>query len=189
MMVKFCGMTNIEDVMCAVDLGVDYVGFIFYRGSERYVAPETVKDIVERVYGLVKTVGVFVEEDENQIKEIMHFCSLDYAQVYRDMCGLRDIRVYRIRDELPSVRDEGLLLFDSFTPSIGGSGVSFNVELVKDVDYKDRLFVAGGVDCSSVGYLMELGVYGVDLVSSIEAYKGKKDHMKMERFVKIVREL
>ncbi len=50
MMVKFCGMTNIEDVMCAVDLGVDYVGFIFYRGSERYVAPETVKDIVERVY-------------------------------------------------------------------------------------------------------------------------------------------
>ncbi len=187
MMVKFCGMTNLKDVLIAVDLGVDFVGFVFYEKSKRFVKYEKVREIIKNIKGNVKTVGVFVEQSDSEIKNTMDFCGLDYAQVYRDIDGIDSIRVYRIKNELPDTKRDGLILFDSYTKTIGGSGISFDVGLLKDFKRKDRLFVAGGISVYNVESVMEMDVFGVDLVSSIESYPGKKDVNKMKEFLRIVK--
>ena len=187
MKVKFCGMTNLDDVLSAVDLGVDFVGFVFYEKSKRYIDYAKTKRIVEYVKNSVKTVGVFVNQDDNEIEEAIKFCHLDFAQVYRDVGKINTIRAYRIKDTLPSNINEGLILFDSYSKSVGGSGTSFNLDLIKDFEYKNRLFVAGGVSADNVKQIKKEGVFGVDLVSFIETYPGKKDIKKMKNFMKFAR--
>ncbi len=189
MKIKMCGMTNLEDVLCAVDLGVDFVGFVFYEKSKRFIGYEETKKIIDKVNSNIKKVGVFVEQSDKEILDVVNFCSLDYAQVYRQVEGVNTIVVYRIRNKLPKNVDRGFVLFDSYTKLMGGSGISFDVEIVKNFNFKDRLFVAGGVSVNNIERIAEFGVFGVDLVSSIEQYPGKKDKRKMEDFMRIVRRL
>ncbi len=107
--IKICGMTNLEDCQTAIDLGVDFIGFVFYKKSARYVAPEMVREISERISRKAKTVGVFVEETEDEIDRLVDFCHLDFAQVYNRQNGphgANRICVYRIKDTLPEVASE-----------------------------------------------------------------------------------
>jgi phosphoribosylanthranilate isomerase len=185
--IKFCGMTNLEDCQVAIDLGVDFLGFVFYRESKRYVPPERVRGIAEMVSGRVKTVGVFVEETENEIDRMVDFCHLDFAQVYGRAARDNRISVYRIKDRAPDVVREGLVLFDSCSTGFGGSGVPFDIDLLEGHNALKRAFVAGGIDEDNVYRALALRPFGVDLVSAVESEKGKKDLLKMERFVKKVR--
>jgi phosphoribosylanthranilate isomerase len=186
---KFCGMTNEDDCKKAIDLSVDFVGFVFYEKSPRHVSPSKVGQIVEKLGGRIGTVGVFVEESDAQIAAIMDHCGLDYAQVYRRTTIPRQIRAIRVGDRLPDIPfdDEGLILFDSLSEGYGGSGKSFDVQLLQGFEALDRTFVAGGVSIANVGAILRLKPFGIDLVSSIEVCKGKKDHRKMEEFMKTVR--
>jgi len=187
MKIKFCGMTNLDDALAAVDLGVDFVGFVFYPKSKRFISYDKVKDIIKNINDSVKTVGVFVEQDEKEIKTAMEYCRLDYAQVYHDFQGFNSIRVYRVAGRLPAVKSDGLILFDSYTKSVGGSGIAFDKSLIKNVDYKNRLFIAGGIGINNIDEIVDIDPFAVDLVSSIEAYPGKKDIKKMKEFMKIVK--
>jgi phosphoribosylanthranilate isomerase len=185
--IKICGMTNLEDCHTAIDLGIDFIGFVFYAKSARYVAPEMVKEIVEEINGKAKTVGVFVEETEDEIDRLVDFCHLDFAQVYNGPHGANRISVYRIKDAVPEVAPEGLVLFDSYSDGFGGSGTPFDVNLLKDHSALGRAFIAGGIDEENVYRALDLKPFGIDFVSSVEKEKGKKDLFKMERLVKKVR--
>ena len=181
-------MTNLEDCLAAVDLGVDFIGFVFYNKSARYVAPEVVKEILERIDGKVKTVGVFVEETEHEIERLIDFCHLDFAQVYNNRTAKDNwISVYRVKDSLPEVSADGLVLFDSHSEGFGGSGTPFDVSLLKGHSALGRAFIAGGIDEGNVHCALELKPFGIDFVSFVEKEKGKKDPFKMERLVKKVR--
>jgi phosphoribosylanthranilate isomerase len=185
--VKICGMTNMEDCLAAIDLGVDFIGFVFYKKSARYVAPETVREITEAINGKAKTVGVFVNETDDEIDRLMDFCGLDFAQVYSKSPKENRICVYRVKDSLPEVAANGLVLFDSYSEGFGGTGTPFDVNLLKNHSTLGRAFIAGGIDEGSVYRALELKPFGIDLVSSVEKRKGKKDPIKMERLVKKVR--
>lgn len=186
--IKLCGMTNLEDCKKAVELGVDYVGFVFYRISDRRVTPHSVRRIVERLDAQVKTVGVFVEESDAQIAELVGYCGLDFAQVYRPASLPNAITAIRIAERLPEIPSgEGLVLFDTYTDGFGGAGRSFDFSLLEGCAALARAFVAGGIGEHNVLDVLHLQPFGIDLVSSVETYRGKKDHGKMERFVKTVR--
>jgi len=187
MKIKFCGMTNLDDCLCAQDLGVDYVGFVFYEKSKRYVEPKIVTSIVKHLH--VKTVGVFVDKSVEDIKNIMQECNLDFAQVYEDFEIENRIRVFRIIDKLPESVSDGLILLDSFSALVGGSGKSFNWQLLEGFEAVNRAFIAGGISIENAEHLALYRPYGVDLVSSIEMYPGKKDFNKMKSFVKLARSL
>ena len=188
--IKICGMTNLEDCLAAIDIGVDFIGFVFYKKSARYVAPETVREISERISGNSKIAGVFVEETEDEIDRLVDFCHLDFAQVYnrpRGPRGANRICAYRIKDALPEVSANGLVLFDSYSEGFGGSGTPFDVSLLKGHSSLGRAFIAGGIDEENVYRALDLKPFGIDLVSAVESKKGKKDLFKMERFVEKVR--
>ncbi|MBA4417986.1 MAG: hypothetical protein C0392_08760 [Syntrophus sp. (in: bacteria)] len=186
--IKFCGMTNMDDCLAARDLGVDFIGFVFYRKSKRYIEPVKVREITERLQGKAKTVGVFVEETEEEIRDICAFCGLDFAQVYGRAGGITNkISVYRIKDRVPDVNEGGLILFDSNTDGFGGSGTPFDLDLLKGHQALSRVFIAGGIGETNVYDALRLNPFGIDLVSSIEAYGGKKDLSKMKSLVSKVR--
>jgi phosphoribosylanthranilate isomerase len=186
--IKLCGMTNLDDCKKAMELGVDYVGFVFYRKSSRYVTPERVKRIVEKLNGGTTTVGVFVDEGDEEIAELVDYCGLDLAQVYRPSGLPTAITAIRIAERLPEMPlGEGLVLFDTYTDGFGGSGRSFDLSLLKGCSALARAFVAGGIGEHNVLDVLHLQPFGIDLVSSVETYRGKKDHGKMERFIKTVR--
>jgi phosphoribosylanthranilate isomerase len=185
--IKFCGMTDLDDCKMAADLGVDFVGFVFYKKSRRVVTPGRAGRIIEGLHGAVRTVGVFVEENDHEIERAAGFCGLDFVQVYRESACANSIRVLRVGERLPDVPGDGLLLFDSASEGIGGSGKPFDHGLLEGCAALDRAFVAGGVDERNVGEVLRMRPFGIDLVSSIEACPGRKDYRKMERFVKTVR--
>lgn len=189
--IKCCGMTNLEDCKCAEDLGVDFIGFVFYRKSRRFVAPATVRRITGMLRGKVRTVGVFVEEDDREIERIVDDCGLDFAQVYRPSLLPASIRAFRVAGTLADpIPPEGLCLFDSYSEGFGGSGQPLDLALLpKDGGLLGRAFIAGGIDEQNVGSVLRLEPFGIDLVSSLEARPGKKEPRKMERFVKTVRSL
>lgn len=189
MLVKFCGMTNLKDVFYSLDLGVDFVGFVFYKKSPRFIEPQEVKNILKQLPKDTKSVGVFVEESKNEIVSIMDYCGLNYAQVYSDVNIQNIIRVYRIKDTLPDKIYEGLVLLDSLTAQVGGSAQKFDWSLLKDFYAISRTFVAGGVSLDNIEEIANYKPYGVDLVSSIEAYPGKKDPVKMKNFIDKLRSL
>jgi len=188
--IKVCGMTNLDDCLKAEELGVDFIGFVFYRQSKRFVAPQEARKMREAMGPSIKTIGVFVDENDEEMRRIVDYCNLDYAQVYRESSLVNTIRAFRVADALPSaIPGEGLLLFDSFTGGIGGSGQGFSTDLVAGRPFADRAFIAGGINEENVADVLRIKPFGVDLVSSLEAYPGKKDHAKIERFVKTVRSL
>lgn len=186
--IKLCGMTNREDCEIAIDLLVDYVGFVFYKKSPRYRPAHEVKHIVEAIKGRVLTVGVFVNENDKEINEIIDYCGLDFCQVYRETTHVNAIRVYGVQEgSVPQeIRDEGLILFDTYSESFGGTGKSFNLNALNGLSL-NRAFIAGGISEDNVAHALALHPFGIDLVSTIEEYPGKKDHKRMESFVKKVR--
>ena len=95
--VKICGITNLADARVAVEADADLLGFIFYPKSPRYVAPDTVAEIVREIRDwrleignrdanlpspIPKFVGVFVNESPARISEILTLAQLDYAQLH-----------------------------------------------------------------------------------------------------------
>jgi phosphoribosylanthranilate isomerase len=188
--IKACGMTNLDDCLKAQDLGIDFIGFVFHRQSKRFVLPQDARKMREAVGPSIKAIGVFVEESDEQMRRIIDYCNLDYAQVYRESSLANAIRAFRVADALPScVPGEGLLLFDSFSDAIGGSGQAFPLDLVAGRPFLARAFIAGGINEQNVADVLRLKPFGVDLVSSLESCPGKKDHAKLERFVRTVRSL
>jgi phosphoribosylanthranilate isomerase len=184
---KFCGMTNLDDCLAAMDLSVDLVGFVFYKRSPRYIMPGRVRKIVQGLGGRVKTVGVFVEEDDREIAEIMEHCGLDLAQVYRESQLSNTIYAYRIRDSLPAELSKGLVLFDRYSEGFGGSGQTFDFSLLDNCTEINRAFIAGGLNERNVESVLRFAPFGVDVASGVEAYPGKKDYRKMARFAEKVR--
>ncbi len=103
--VKICGIANFEDALCAADAGADYLGFIFFKKSPRYVTPERAAEIISKLTmripasaqrspqrpspalksrSLPQFIGVFVNEPLAQIEETIHHVNLDYAQLHGD---------------------------------------------------------------------------------------------------------
>lgn len=86
--VKICGITNIGDALVAAKAGADFLGFNFYEPSPRYIAPEIAKTIISQIKNSVTfnplCVGVFVNEDQPTVSQILEVCQLDAVQLHGD---------------------------------------------------------------------------------------------------------
>ena len=202
MMIKVCGMRDAENIREVEALGIDLMGFIFWPKSSRYV--------VERPAYLptkCKRVGVFVDEDIEQVKRIADEYALDFIQLHGhenpDYCaqlkGMHLIKAISVsgRDDIETYKAyEGLVdyfLFDTKCPSVGGSGQQFDWSVLSAYDGDTPFLLSGGIGPHDAprlrqafaldGFPVEKCV-GIDLNSRFELSPGLKDVNKLKEFIK-----
>jgi len=193
MMVKICGITNREDAEAAVDAGASAIGFNFYRHSPRYVSPTGAALIARKVPPKVLKVGVFVEEHPDSIARIALQAGLDIAQLHGDSsCPTLPVwRALPIREavEVSWFADdeaEAFLLDTACGELHGGTGKTFRWPLAREASEltSKKIIVAGGLDETNVQQAIEEArPWGVDVCSRIETEPGRKDHVKMRKFI------
>ena len=85
MWVKICGITNLEDALCAIESGADALGFVFYPKSPRYIEPQNAFSIAQQIPSGVKKIGLFVEVSPEEINETCKEAGMDMAQIHFDV--------------------------------------------------------------------------------------------------------
>lgn len=199
--VKICGITNIEDALAAVDYGADALGFIFFDKSPRYITPEKAKEIISWLPPFVLTVGVFVNEGPERIKEIMGSAGLNILQLHGEeppeACKVwhRVVKAFRVKDftdlkPFENYRASAFLL-DTYTPeSFGGTGQTFNWDIAVEAKRFGRIVLSGGLNPDNVEKAIKwVNPYAVDVCSGIEKEKGRKNLVKMKEFIEKVHSL
>ncbi len=199
--IKVCGITELEDALCAVELGAWALGFIFYPGSKRYIEPRRAAEIIERVPPFVTTVGVFVNQDRNHILRALDVARFDVCQLHGDeppsLCRelpVKTIKAFRIGGRLDPAGVEAYpcdaVLFDTAAPGgWGGTGRRFDWTLLRGVPRTRPLILSGGLDPDNVGRAVrEVSPYAVDVCSGVEIRPGKKSADKIKRFIEAVNE-
>ncbi|MCU1276082.1 MAG: phosphoribosylanthranilate isomerase [Bryobacterales bacterium] len=188
MMVKICGITNIEDALAAIEGGASALGFNFWPRSPRYITPESARRLIQRLPSGILKAGVFVDEDRALVAQTARSVALDIVQLHGQETpsdfpdGTRVWKAVRIRETFdPSAVDVGpaeALLLDG-----PANGVPFDWSIATRVSTK--VIIAGGLDADNVRRAMEQArPWGVDACSRIEISPGKKDHVRMAQFLK-----
>ena len=195
--VKICGLTKLEDALHALRSGADYLGFILYPKSPRFVPPEKRKEILKELGEAVR-VAVMVNPSEEEVLRTFEE-GFDLVQLHGEegldfahRVGIeRVIKAFRVKDGVPDIEEGwkdafGVLLDTYSKKAYGGTGESFNWEIAREVKKRGfRLFLSGGLKPENVRRAVEeVKPFAVDVSSGVEMSPGIKDKIKVERFIK-----
>lgn len=206
--VKICGLKRDEDIRYVNKYLPDYIGFVFAE-SKRRVTVEQAARLRSELDPRVKAVGIFVNEDMENVVETAAKCRLDCIQLHGDEDGQyveklkellkfqRDVEIWkaiRVKDEKSLVvLDEyevDAFVLDTFVEgAYGGVGKVFDWKLAKLAKAFGKIIVAGGLSVENVSDAVELVMpFGVDVSSNVET-DGVKDEVKIKCFIEKVRGL
>jgi phosphoribosylanthranilate isomerase len=193
--VKICGICDAVAAQSAVEAGADLLGFHFCS-SDRHVTPEEAKAIVESLTVRPSIVGVFIDQDAGEVREIADFVGLDLLQLHGSEApgfdaGRPVMKVLKIRDDqVPDASDwPDPIMLDSWSiDQRGGTGRTWDWDLARDVLATRKVFIAGGLEPGNVGKVVSrFKPYGVDVSSGVESSVRVKDPDKVRAFVHAVR--
>jgi len=194
--IKMCGLTRECDIQAVNEIKPEYIGFVFWAKSKRYLSPEKALELKKQLDENIKAVGVFVDESVEKVaglleNDIINIAQLhgheneDYIKNLREMTDKPMIQAFRIRSESDiekAVRSTAdMILLDAGM----GNGNVFDWSLIKNI--QRPYFLAGGLNGENVAEAVKiLKPYAVDVSSGIET-DGLKDMKKMAEFSAIVR--
>ena len=198
--VKICGITSYDDASVAVEAGADALGFVFYDKSPRFINPVRAAGIIAKLPPFIQAIGLFVNEETDQVNWTADYCGLDIVQLHGDETPedclevkRRVIKAFRIQkiisiDPLEKYQDyqvSGYLL-DAWSPdAYGGTGRTFNWELAQSAKQYGPVILAGGLTPDNVAEAIRVvNPYGVDVSSGVESSLGKKDADKVREFIR-----
>lgn len=195
--IKICGLTRPEDVAAAANAGADAVGFVFYEPSPRSVSIEVAAELLRSVPPFVVATGLFVNPDREYVEAVLQKVPLDLLQFHGDetpeFCEsfsarwIKAIRV-RARGDIERAfqdyfRASGLLVDAWVADKFGGTGQSFNWDLIPAVRPLP-LILAGGLASDTVAdAVKQVRPWGVDVSGGVESSKGIKHAAKMTDFI------
>lgn len=205
MLIKVCGMREAENIRQVEALGIDWMGFIFYPRSPRFVGEAFIEATSEQP---VRRVGVFVNASPEEMIETARKYKLDYLQLHgnesADDCyalqkrGFALIKAFSIASEedLEKTKEyEGRVdyfLFDTKCEGYGGSGKQFDWSVLAAYKGSTPFLLSGGIRPESLEALRHFHhprLAGIDLNSGFEIEPGMKDVAKLKRFVEEVKKL
>jgi phosphoribosylanthranilate isomerase len=195
--VKICGITSRDDAVAAVEAGADALGFIFVRGTPRWIEPEAAGAIVREVGPFVTTVGVFVDRTLEEMEQIAAVSGISLAQLHGseapEACGrlrLPFVKAIRIQGEddlsvIGRYKEARAFLLDSYSPGVlGGTGKTFPWAIAARAAREARIVLSGGLTPDNVAKaILQVRPYGVDVSSGVEASPGRKDQRKVKEFI------
>ena len=211
--VKICGISDIASAIAAGQAGTDYLGMVF-AFSKRQVIPEKALQIVAAVQQQElrpHVVGVFVNKPAPEVNQIADYCQLDWVQLSGDenwdYCKQIEKPLIKVFHVAPDARHAEIsaevwkgysllppkqlicLLDSEVNGTYGGTGTTFNWQVVKTVSEKFSMMIAGGLTPDNVGELLQVTKpWGVDVSSGVET-NGKKDIDKIKAFIETVRRI
>ena len=203
LVIKVCGMREAENIREVEALGINWMGLIFWSKSSRYVS-----EMPDYLPQDVKRVGVFVNEDLDTVKKKADDYALDLIQLHGSespdyVRALKTpssinpltssiIKAFNIAtaDDFEQTKDyEGLVdyfLFDTKGPSVGGNGVQFDWDVLKDYHGKTPFLLSGGIgpdDAERIQAFHHPQCIGIDLNSRFELSPGLKDITAIRKFL------
>jgi phosphoribosylanthranilate isomerase len=210
---KVCGLTKLDQIVELVQMNIDFLGFIFYEKSPRYVLNALTLNEIKSIQHRGK-VGVFVNENIPTILEISEKAGLNYIQLHGDenedfIIELRQnlkeevkiIKVFRIPIVIPRneesqrfftsllavQNDIDYVLFDTDSKSFGGTGKTFDWQILNELEINIPYFLSGGISEENIENIkqLELQPFALDINSKVEIEPGNKNINK----IKIVKNL
>ena len=213
MKIKVCGITNIDEALALSKAGVNYMGFIFYPASKRYVLHALSLDQIKSVQlpGVLK-VGVFVNEHINDVIATATAAGLDMVQLHGDetpnYCKemanhypvIKAFRISEIDDVAYKIaeylEEVDYLLFDTASSVYGGSGISFDWKKLANATGQKPYFLSGGIgpdDVSKITSFVESDAAGnciaLDVNSKFETAPGQKNIQLLQSFIPTIKAL
>jgi phosphoribosylanthranilate isomerase len=193
--VKICGICDREGAQAAIEAGADMLGFHFCS-SDRRVTPEEAKAIVDGLSVRPSIVGVFIDQDPADVREIADFVGLDILQLHGSEppgfdAGRPVMKVLKVREgQVPdaSAWPDPIMLDSWSVDQRGGTGRTWDWDLARDLLATRKVFIAGGLEPGNVGKVVSsFKPYGVDVSSGVESSVRVKDPDKVRAFVHAVR--
>jgi phosphoribosylanthranilate isomerase len=196
--IKICGITKESDFLALSQLAVDYLGFIFYEKSPRYISPKTVANFH---HPKIKKVGVFVNESSEKIKNIYKEANLDIVQLHGeetfDFCeslGVTYWKSIRVKNKesleiINSFDKNTIFLLDVFSETqYGGTGENIPKNLIEEALKKTKnIILAGGISEHNIQRFFDKNILGFDINSSVELKPGIKNIEKCSTIINLVR--
>lgn len=200
--IKICGLSRPEDIEAANRIRPEFIGFVFWEKSKRYVDPDTAAALRMILDPHIKSVGVFVDEPAEEVSYLLNRGIIDIAQLHghededyidslREMTDKPVMKAFQLKGE--SEEETRLTLLQAKYSSADyvlidsgmGSGKTFDWDLLKNFDRE--YFLAGGLDEGNVAEaIRKTHCFAVDVSSNVET-DGRKDEKKMAGFVDAVR--
>jgi phosphoribosylanthranilate isomerase len=198
LLIKVCGMREDANINEVVNLGIDYIGFIFYPKSPRFINVSPSKELTKKT----RRVGVFVNETFDKIQRSVKEYALDAIQLHGsepvELCSklkaesLEVLKVFSVShsdylvDTSNYIGSVDAFLFDTKTSAYGGSGKQFDWQILKSYQGQTPFFLSGGIQPSSFDEIKNLdhpSLIGIDLNSGFEIRPGVKSIPLLKTFL------
>ena len=206
MIFKICGLKEKDSIICCEANNVDFFGLIFYKKSPRNISYKDARELIIFARDLrIIPVGVFVNQEINDLKDIITYLNLQYIQLHGDenqeyideiknTFGIKIIKKFSIESEkdlikVNQINNVDYLLFDHKPSSgelPGGNSKSFDWNLLKNAKFKLPWFISGGINESNIKNIQKtLNPNGIDLSSGVEESLGKKSNKKINNLLRL----
>jgi phosphoribosylanthranilate isomerase len=204
MKIKICGLKHPDNIEAVAALSPDYMGFICYSRSPRYIG-ELDEDVLATLPDHILKTGVFVNASVERINKTMNKYGFEAIQLHGaetpDNCALFRtkvivIKAFGVDEDFDFTRLENYankvdyFLFDTKTVAHGGSGKTFNWEVLNKYTGDVPFFLSGGLsleNLAEVGNIKHPMLYGVDLNSRFESAPALKDINKLKEAFNIIK--
>jgi phosphoribosylanthranilate isomerase len=200
LMIKICGLKDPANIMEVSDLNPDFMGFVLYPGSPRYINPEDAAHIIKNIPQSIKKVGVIVNEPIGIALKIAESGAFDFLQLhgnenieycYRLSSRIDIIKTFPVSRSLPDGMADyqeycRMFLFDTAGKSHGGGGKQFDHTLLRNYSLDKHFILSGGISPTDSDYLRSMetdNLIGVDLNSRFELKPGIKDAVLLKNFI------
>jgi len=208
--VKICGLKGEVHLNVALKAGADFIGFVFYPPSPRYVEPERAQILAAQCKGTAQAVALFVDPSDEELQEITKNGNFGMIQLHGDespqrvqeikaWTGLPVMKAFRIGspEDLKAVSAyediADWLIFDAKPPKAdlpGGTGERFDWTFLQGLNFKKPWMLSGGLTADNVGEALDLLTPdAVDISSGVESVRGQKDPRKIQIFIEAVRSI
>ena len=201
MKIKICGITRKKDALLCSEYGADAIGFIFYPKSKRYIQTEAAEEIARSLPPFLMKVGVFVNEEINEVNRIAKLVGLNAVQLhgsespeYFEQMTHPVIKSFGVDEsfdfsEIDKYKNCDILLDVKDTEQLGGTSKTFDWNLIPK-HLRSRVTIAGGVSAANIKEIYStIHPDAVDLSSSVEISPGIKDKNKIIEILNIIKQI
>ena len=202
MIIKICGIQTKDTLLCCEKNNIDFFGMIFYTHSPRNISIENANVLQKISKNLnINGVGVFVNNNINQILEIIKILKLKFVQLHGaedetyienlKKTGVKIIKSISVSNQsdlnnIKKYQNADYFLFD-YKPLKGelpgGNSKSFDWNILKNLETDKPWFLSGGINVNNIEKIKDLNPIGVDLSSGVEKELGIKDNGIINNFI------